>query len=88
MSSNAKHDINDLLSRIEALEEKVAQMKPRDRGPRSERTMTDEDAYRVMFGDLKDHKHKEAAKVLGLSYGQVYSARGGYTFKHVKPKKA
>lgn len=51
---------------------------------KSERSMTDTDAKRVMYGDLKDQSHGNAAKVLGLSYGQVYSARGGYTFKHVK----
>jgi hypothetical protein len=62
---------------------------PRDRGPKSERTMTDEDARRVIFGDLKDVSYKAAADELGLSYGQVYSARKGYTFKpiHKEAKK-
>jgi len=73
----------ELLARIEALEEKVAKIKVRDRGPKSERTMSDEDAFRVKFGDLKDLAHKKAAEELSLSYGQVYSARGGYTFTHV-----
>jgi hypothetical protein len=36
-----------------------------------------------MGGDLADKKHKEAAEALGLSYGQVYSARLGFTFKNV-----
>ena len=70
--------------RLTALEEKVAAIKVRDRGPKSERSMEDKDAFRVKFGDLKDMSHKEAAAELGLSYGQVYSARGGYTFTHVK----
>jgi len=70
--------------RLTMLEEKVANLKVRDRGPKSERSMTDEDAQRVKFGDLKDLKHKKAAKELGLSYGQIYSAREGYTFNHVK----
>lgn len=56
---------------------------PRDRGPKSERTMTDEDARRVIFGDLKDISHKEAAEKLNLSYGQIYSARKGFTFKPI-----
>lgn len=56
---------------------------PRDRGPKAERTMTDEDARRVIFGDLKEVGHKEAAEKLGLSYGQVYSARKGFTFKPI-----
>lgn len=56
---------------------------PRDRGPKSERTMTDEDARRVISGDLKDVSHKAAAETLGLSYGQIYSARKGFTFKPI-----
>lgn len=65
---------------IEALNELKA---PRDRGPKSERTMTDDDARRVIFGDLKDKSYGDAATELGLSYGQVYSARKGYTFKPI-----
>lgn len=56
---------------------------PRDRGPKAERTMTDEDARRVIYGDLKDVSHKAAAEQLGLSYGQIYSARKGFTFKPI-----
>lgn len=56
---------------------------PRDRGPKSERTMTDDDARSVIYGDLKDVSTKEAAAKLGLSYGQVYSARNGFTFKPI-----
>ena len=57
----------------------------RDRGPKSERPMTNQDAWEVMYGPLKGVTHKKAAQQLGLSYGQVYSARGGYTFTAVKP---
>lgn len=53
----------------------------RDRGPKSERPMTEEDAIRVISGDLKDVSHKAAAEALDLSYGQIYSARKGFTFK-------
>lgn len=73
----------ELVARVAQLEETIASIKQRDRGPKSERTMTDKDAFRVKFGDLKDAKHKAAAEALGLSYGQVYSARGSYTFTHV-----
>ena len=76
--------LEEALARIEALEEKVSQIKVRDRGPKSERSMEDEDAYRVKFGDLKDLSHKQAAEELGLSYGQVYSARNSYTFTAIK----
>jgi hypothetical protein len=81
--------MKELIAKIEALELRVAQLEEhtnakRDRGPASEREMTEEDAFRVKFGDLKDKKHKEAAELLKVSYGQVYSCRGGYTFKQVK----
>ena len=69
---------------IAVLNTKVEGIKVRDRGPKSTRTMTRHDAWRVMHGDLKGKSHKEAAKATGLSYGQVYSARGEYTFKDVK----
>jgi hypothetical protein len=36
-----------------------------------------------MLGDLKEDSHKEAAEKLGLSYGQIYSARKGFTFKPI-----
>jgi hypothetical protein len=74
----------ELIEKVNEVISKVNSIKVRDRGPKSERSMTDEDAARCKFGDLKDKSHKEAAKVLGLSYGQIYSARGGYTFNHVK----
>ena len=55
----------------------------RDRGPESTREMTEDDARRLMLGDLAAKNHKEAANDLGLSYGQVYSARKGFTFKGI-----
>lgn len=67
----------------EVIEALNAQSAPRDRGPKSEKTMTDDDARRVIFGDLKDVSHKAAAEELGLSYGQIYSARKGFTFKPI-----
>lgn len=68
-----------LQARVQKLEELVA----KSRGTASTREMTDEDAKRVLNGDLKEAAHKAAAETLGLSYGQVYSCRGEYTFKHV-----
>ena len=84
--SNAKNtpSIEALVARIDELEAQIKAIKVRDRGPKSERSMTDEDAQRVKFGDLKDLTHKQAAEKLGLSYGQIYSCRGGYTFNHIK----
>lgn len=55
----------------------------RDRGPKSDRDMTEADARAIMLGEHKDLSHKAAAEKLGLSYGQVYSARKGFTFKSI-----
>jgi hypothetical protein len=45
--------------------------------------MTDEDARSVLNGVHATSKHKDAAAALGLTYGQVYSCRLEYTFKHI-----
>lgn len=45
--------------------------------------MTDADARSILNGDCKDLKHKDAAVKLGLTYGQVYSCRLEFTFKHI-----
>lgn len=45
--------------------------------------MTDDDARRILTGDHAATKHKQAAEALGLSYGQIYSCRLGFTFKHI-----
>ena len=74
----------ELQTRVTHLEATISSFKPRDRGPQSTRTMTDEDATRIKFGDLKAVSHKAAAEALNLSYGQIYSCREGYTFKHIK----
>lgn len=50
---------------------------------KSEKEMTDDHARSVLTGEHKDLKHNDAAKALGLSYGQVYSCRGEYTFRHI-----
>ena len=55
----------------------------RDRGPESTREMTEDDARRLLLGDLAAKNHKDAANELGLSYGQVYSSRKGFTFKGI-----
>ena len=72
-----------LTTRVETLEEKLKNVKVRDRGPVSQRTMTEDDAREILLGESKDLSHKEAAEKLGLSYGQIYSARNGFTFKKV-----
>lgn len=51
--------------------------------PASNREMTNEDAKRVVFGDLKDLSVAEAARQLDRSYMQVYMVRKGRTFQAV-----
>ena len=81
--TTVEEHIQRLSDKIDALVEKLGAIKPRDRGPASTRDMTDDDARAVMYGHLANTKTKAAAETLGLSYAQVYSARGGYTFKHI-----
>jgi hypothetical protein len=50
---------------------------------KSDKEMSDDDARNVLNGELRSMKHKDAAQKLGLSYGQVYSCRGQFTFKHI-----
>lgn len=62
-----------LEARIVVLETKPAKVESKE--------MTKDDARRILTGDLKDAKHKEAAEKLGLTYGQIYSCRLEFTFK-------
>lgn len=80
--------IEDLKAIVIAQGEMIEELKNqapagRDRGPKSEGEMTEEHAIRVMLGDLREATHKDAALELKLSYGQIYSARKGYTFKKI-----
>lgn len=72
--------LNEVIEKINAINAPGTH-KPRNRGPASQRQMTEQDAERVMLGDMKDLSHMEAAQELGLSYGQIYSARKGFCFK-------
>jgi hypothetical protein len=86
-----KHTIASLEARITALESQIITLMTappkaagtRDRGPTSTREMTEADARACMIGEHVGLSHKDAAATLGLSYGQIYSARGGYTFKGI-----
>lgn len=80
---NEKAKLADVITMINVIVDFINSQPARDRGPKSERTMTDDDARRVMVGDLKDKSHKECAELLQLSYGQIYSARKGFTFKPI-----
>lgn len=71
--------INELIEAHNNLAEKAT----KNRGPKSDRAMSEDDARRVIYGDMKDLSHNKAAEELGLSYGQVYSARKEFTFKAI-----
>ena len=78
--------LKDVIAKVNELIERFnngKNAKVRDRGPDSTREMTEDDARRILLGDMKDVAHKKAAEELGLSYGQIYSARKGFTFKGV-----
>jgi len=78
-----KADLAAIISKVNEIVSKVNSIKVRDRGPKSSRAMTQDDATKVQKGgDLEKLSHMEAAKELGLSYGQIYSARNGYTFQN------
>ena len=74
--------LKELVEAHMALEARVKKLEE-PRNSSSEKEMTEEDAQRVTYGDLKSVKHKEAAEKLGLTYGQIYSCRLGFTFKGV-----
>ncbi len=70
-----------VLAQAETIKELQARIEPRRN--EASREMTDDDARRILFGDLKDIKHKDVASQLNLSYGQIYSCRLEFTFKHI-----
>jgi len=76
--------INAIHRELQELKAKKSVHKVRSTGATSERAMNEDDATRILVGDLKDLGHNEAAKKLNLSYGQVYSVRKGFTFKAVR----
>lgn len=72
------------LEMIAELTERVAKLEATPtKTQASIREMTDDDARRILTGNLAQASHKLAAEELGLSYGQVYSCRLEYTFKHI-----
>jgi hypothetical protein len=79
LAENAK--LSDVIAKVNELVAK--QNTKRDRGPDSTRTMTEADAKAIMLGEDRNLTHTKAAEKYGLSYGQVYSARKGFTFKAI-----
>ena len=77
-------ELTEMVAELQARVTKLETLK----NTASEREMTDDDARSVLFGELKDTKHKDAAQKLHLSYGQIYSCRLGYTFKTIHKEMA
>ena len=80
---NEAATLSEVIIKVNELCKYVKSIKTRDRGPKSSRVMTNDDAFNVKFGTLSQLTNKAAAVKLGLSYGQVYSARLNYTFKQI-----
>ena len=68
--------IEDLCWRVETLERELYGKKKTAR-----RGMSEDQAKFILANP--DKSIKELAEELGLSYGQVYSCRNGYTFRHL-----
>lgn len=86
LDTNSKLSMVLLAEKLNELIEahnKLVEKSTKSRGPKSDRAMSESDARRVICGDLKDLSHNKAAEELGLSYGQVYSARKEFTFKAI-----
>lgn len=82
--STTKMNLTELTALALELQARIVVLEtPKPANNVSQREMTDDDARRILNGDLKDTKHKEAGEKLNLSYGQIYSCRLGYTFKHI-----
>lgn len=81
----AKMTMAELTALVIAQGETIKELQSKVPAPKntSQREMTDDDAKRILTGDLAKVKHKDAASTLGLSYGQVYSCRLEFTFKNV-----
>ena len=75
---------NELVTKLNLVENQLKELTTPNNSP--QREMTDTDAYNILIGECKDMKHNEASKKLGLSYGQIYSCRGEYTFRHIHKK--
>ena len=75
----------DMVIAILELQQQVKELTEKLNKPTNASTkeMTDDDARRVLTGDLASVKHKDAADKLGLTYGQVYSCRLEFTFKNI-----
>jgi len=80
-SMTNKEIVVELLALRKQVEELQSKIEPKRN--EATREMTEDDARRILTGDLATTKHKDAAGTLGLSYGQIYSCRLEFTFKQI-----
>ena len=84
MTDIKKVNMDNLLEMINQLTQRVIQLEnaniPKDNQTKE---MTDNDAISCLYGDNMNLKHKDCANKMGLSYGQIYSCRLEFTFKHI-----
>jgi hypothetical protein len=85
MSNVKSVTVQELYTLIENLTERVKNLEEKSvtKSNAPSREMTDDDAKSILFGDYKTLTHKQAAEKLNLSYGQIYSCRLQFTFKHI-----
>lgn len=83
VEATAKMTLAELTKLVFELQARIEKLEQPKTTASSGKEMTDDDARRILTGDLSTVKHKEAAEKLGLTYGQVYSCRGEFTFKHI-----
>lgn len=84
MDTTTKMNLADLTALVIGLQARIVVLEtPKVTTNASTKEMTDDDARNILFGDLANTKHKDAAATLGLTYGQIYSCRLGYTFKNI-----
>lgn len=79
----AKMTMAELTKLVLELQARVEKLEQPKTSSSTGKEMTDDDARRVLTGDLSSVKHKDAAEKLGLTYGQVYSCRLEFTFKNI-----
>lgn len=72
-----------LIEIVQSQNERISALESKNQTSSTKREMTVADAEIIMIGEHREKSHKECEKLLGLSYGQVYSARLGHTFKPV-----
>lgn len=84
VNSTVNATIEELVTQITDLNKRVEELEAaKTVAKKDQREMTDADALAILKGEQSSLTHNKAAEALKLSYGQVYSCRLGYTFRHI-----